>query len=243
MSDLWTVMTKEWREYFAPGGSRRGGVVTMLIFLGIFGVFLPLQFGHSFVGSVLAVFYYGISMPLAMVMGVIADAFAGERERHTLETLLASRLSDRSILLGKLGAAVGYSWGMSLVTALLAVVVANLRGGSGFQFYATGVWVSILVVSLLVAVLYATLGVVLSLRAATVRQVQQALSVSFVVVLLGPLLIFQALGPQTRQQFGTWALAHVTEMGLIAGAVIAVIDVALLTAALLGFRRTRLILS
>jgi ABC-2 type transport system permease protein len=208
MSDLWTVMTKEWREYFAPGGSRRGGVVSMLIFFGIFGVLLPLQLGRSFVDSFLALFYYAITVPLSMVMGVIADAFAGERERHTLETLLASRLSDRSILLGKLGAAVGYSWGMSLLTALLAVVVANLKVGGAFQFYPTGTWVSILIVSLLVAVLYASLGVVLSLRAATVRQVQQALSVSFIVILLGPFLIFQALSLQTRQQFAAWALTH-----------------------------------
>jgi len=33
-----------------------------------------------------------------------------ERERHTLETLLASRLSDRAILFGKNGAAIGYSF-------------------------------------------------------------------------------------------------------------------------------------
>ena len=44
---------------------------------------------------------------------MIADGIPGERERHTLETLLASRLSDRSILLGKVMAAVptaGASW-------------------------------------------------------------------------------------------------------------------------------------
>jgi ABC-2 type transport system permease protein len=243
VNDLWTVMTKEWREYFAPGGSRRGGVVSMLIFFGLFGVFLPLELGRNFVDSFFAVFYYGISVPLSMVMGIIADAFAGERERHTLETLLASRLSDRSILLGKLGAAVGYSWGMSLLTALLAVIVANFKGGGAFRFYATGIWTSILAVSLLVALLYASLGVLLSLRAATVRQVQQALSVSFLVILLGPFLIFQALSPATRQQFGVWALAHLTQVGIIAGVIIAVLDVILLAAALLGFRRSRLILS
>jgi ABC-2 type transport system permease protein len=243
MNDLWTVMSKEWREYFAPGGSRRGGVVTMLIFFGIFGVFLPLEFGRSFVDSFFSVFYYGISVPLSMVMGVIADAFAGERERHTLETLLASRLSDHSILLGKLGASVGYSWGMSLLTALLAVIVANLKSGGPFAFYATTVGVSIVVVSLMVATLYASLGVLLSLRAATVRQVQQALSVSFIAILLGPVLIFQALGAQTRAQFSAWALTHLTEVAIIAGIVLAVLDVALLMTSLLGFRRSRLILS
>ena len=40
----------------------------------------------------------------------VPDPLPRERERHTLETLLASRLSDRAILLGKIGAAVGFEW-------------------------------------------------------------------------------------------------------------------------------------
>jgi ABC-2 type transport system permease protein len=243
MNDLWTMATKEWREYFAPGGARRGGVVSMLIFLGLFGIVLPLQGGRGFVESPFALFFYGISVPLSMVMGIIADAFAGERERHTLETLLASRLSDRSILLGKLGAAVAYSWALSLLNALLGLLVANLQSGGAFRFYPTGIWVGILLGSFLVGLLFASLGVLLSLRAATVRQVQQALSVSFLGLLLGPFLIYQALSPPIRRQFSVWAATHSTQLGLIIPAVIAGLDVVLLSAAFLGFRRSRLILS
>jgi ABC-2 type transport system permease protein len=244
MNDLWTVMTKEWREYFAPGGSRRGGVVTLLIFFAMFGVFLPLELSHGFADSIVALLFYGISVPLSTVMGIIADAFAGERERHTLETLLASRLSDRSILLGKLGAAVGYSWLMSLLMALLALVVASLKNGGAFQFYATSIWVGILILSVLFALLYASVGVLLSLRAATVRQVQQALTVALLVIVIGPILLYaQALSAQQRQQFEAWAATHSTQLGLIIFGVIAAIDLALLVASLLGFRRSRLILS
>ncbi|HEY7782433.1 MAG TPA: ABC transporter permease subunit [Ktedonobacterales bacterium] len=243
ISDAWTMMTKEWREYFAPGGSRRGGVVSTLIFVGIFGIFLPFEFGRGFVDSFFGVFYYGITVPLSMVMGVIADAFAGERERHTLETLLASRLSDRSIILGKLGAAVVYSWVLSVGTSLVAAAVSNLKAGGAFRFYTPGIFISIVVVSLLVSVFYASLGVLLSLRATTVRQVQQTLSVAFVVVLVVPVLVFQALSPHTRQQFALWALSHLTQVGLIAGVVLAVVDVILFGLSLVRFRRSRLILA
>lgn len=243
MDDIWTMVMKEWREYFAPGGSRRGGVVSMLIFVGIFGVFLPFEFGHGFVNSFFAVFYYGITVPLSMVMGVIADAFAGERERHTLETLLASRLSDSSIILGKLSAAVVYSWALSVATSIVAVAVSNLKAGGAFQFYSIGIFVSIVVVSLLISLFYASLGVLLSLRASTVRQVQQTLSVAFIVVLIVPVLVFQTLTPQTKQQFAVWALSHLTEVGVIACVVLAIADVILFGLSLVRFRRSRLILA
>ena len=72
--------------------------------IAVFGVFLPLQNGASWVTSPITMVYWAW-MPLMLVTGVIADSFAGERERHTLETLLASRLPDRAILLGKVAAA------------------------------------------------------------------------------------------------------------------------------------------
>ena len=50
-----------------------------------------------------------------MVSSLVADSFAGERERHTLETLLASRLPDRAILAGKLLVPVAVAWGAALL--------------------------------------------------------------------------------------------------------------------------------
>ena len=239
MSDLWTVMTKEWREYFAPGGSRRGGLLSLLIFVGLFGVFFPFEFGRELVTSFLSIFFDGITLPLSMVMGIIALLIAGERERHTLETLLASRLSDRTIILGKLGAAVGYSWAIAVGTSLVAVVVVNLKAGGPFQFYAGGIFATIVVVSLLVALLYSGIGGLLSLRASTVRQVQQMLSVGFFLVFLVPLIVFQALPTSAK----AWAQTHGTQMAYIIGGVLVIADLILVTLAIARFQRSRLILS
>ena len=71
----------------------RGGRFSLVILVGVFGVFLPLQSGAEWVQSPATVFYWGW-VPLMLVGGAVADSFAGERERHTLETLLASRLPD-----------------------------------------------------------------------------------------------------------------------------------------------------
>ncbi len=85
-----------------------------------------------------------------MVLSMVTDAFAGERGRHTLETLLANRLSDQAILLGRRAASVIYGWGMSIASILLGAVTVNIafREG-GFAFYRTQVWLSSVVFSLL----------------------------------------------------------------------------------------------
>ncbi|MGZ3674289.1 MAG: ABC transporter permease, partial [Ktedonobacterales bacterium] len=111
--DTWTVMWKEWREYFAGasagGGSGRGrGVIGVLIIVAIVSILVPLQLGRAFVTSGAPIIVDGLYLPFTILLNVVADTFAGERERHTLETLLASRLSDRAVLFGKVGAAVAY---------------------------------------------------------------------------------------------------------------------------------------
>src|SRR5688572_30714367 len=102
MNDAWWIARKEWRELLGQGGMQ--GRQGMLLFLGAFGLLLPLMNGRAWIESpLLAVTWSWV--PMFLVMTVIADAFAGERERHTLETLLATRLSEPAILFGKMGAA------------------------------------------------------------------------------------------------------------------------------------------
>jgi ABC-2 type transport system permease protein len=174
---------------------------------------------------------------------IIADAIAGERERHTLETLLASRLSDRAIILGKLGAAVGYSVVLAVVTALVGMVAANLQGGGNFQFYSFGVFASIVAFALLLSFLYASFGVLVSLRANTVRQAQLTMGVSMLVIYLLPILIYGTLSDTARQQFSNWiASANWATVGEIA-AVLILTDIIAIAVVILRFQRSRLILS
>ena len=109
--DMWTIIRKDIKEVFsARGTGRRGGWMSILIFVGLLGILMPLQTGQQWLTNpVLPILWSWI--PVFLVVSVVTDSFAGERERNTLETLLASRLSDRAILFGKIGAAVLYGWG------------------------------------------------------------------------------------------------------------------------------------
>jgi ABC-2 type transport system permease protein len=243
IGDITTIMAKEWREFFISGGSRRTGLIFVLIIVAIFGFYLPYRAGQVLIASPWIVVLYSFVLPVQLMTNVIADAIAGERERHTLETLLASRLSDRAIILGKLGAAVGYSLALSVITALVGMVAANLQGGESFQFYSVGAFVAIVVFALLVALLYAGFGVLVSLRATTVRQAQLTMGVAMLVVFLLPILIFGALSDAARQQILNWfSMANWATVGLIV-TVLLVADLIVVAVVIARFQRSRLILS
>jgi ABC-2 type transport system permease protein len=240
MSDIGVVVWKEWRELLGQRGLR--GKSGLLLNLAVFGVLLPLQFGAQWITSPLIPLAWSW-VPMFFVMMVIADAVAGERERHTLETLLASRLSDRAILFGKLAAAVGYALGItlaSLVLGLIAVNVVFARGG--LLLYPATTLFAIVVGGLLGAVFVAAGGVFISLRAATVRQAEQTMGGAIMLVMFGPVLILRVLPAGLKERVAmtpiSGALLAIGGMGLLAA-----IDVALIALAMRRFERSRLVVS
>jgi ABC-2 type transport system permease protein len=244
IEDVWTVMWKEWHEYAAGSGSGRGrGLIGVLIIIGFVSVLLPFQVvqkGDSWVDSPLPLLIDGVYLPFTILLNVIADSFAGERERHTLETLLASRLSDLAILLGKVGAAVAYGLVLGLIAAILQLIIANVAGGSGF--YPAGTVLAIVVLGLLVSLLAASAGCLISLRAATTRQAQQILGIGFMVLVFIPIIGIQLLPPSVQAQTLTWL--NTTAPGTILGLVVLVLlvlDLILLGIARVRFRRAELI--
>lgn len=243
MADVWTVIWKEWRELLRQRQGMRGGVTQILLILGVFGVFLPLQMGRDWVESPTQLMFWAW-VPLFLVTAVVADSFAGERERHTLETLLASRLSDRAILFGKISAALGYGFGLAMIGIILGLVVVNLAHGKGeLLLYSPIIAVSIIGLMFLGATLAASGGVLVSLRASSVRQAQQTMSIAIILLLFVPIYGAQALPEEWKMALAKLFInADVTQLAFIAMAVLAVIDALLLLAAMARFKRARLIL-
>lgn len=237
MSDLVTMMWKESKDLLFQGGWRAW--LRPVLLVGILGVYLPLQFGLQWLDVPPAELIVMLWIPFFVLVSFIGDAIAGERERHTLETLLASRISDQAILLGKVIVTVMYAWGMAVVGLLLGLVLVNVLHGHGsWEFYHPfGVFLEALALSLLCCVLGASAGVLISLRSATVRQAQQILSIGTLVLIFGGVFTLQAL-PSIFVSSLSYA-----QFLLLGIAVIAVLDVILLGAALVSFQRSHLIVS
>jgi ABC-2 type transport system permease protein len=174
----------------------------------------------------------------------VSDSFAGERERHTLETLLASRLSDEAILFGKLTAAVLFASGMFVLMTILGLVGVNVAHGDGrLLLFPMNRVIAVLVLDFLVAAFVSAAGVLVSLRAATVRQAMQTLNMGFMVMMFGSLFGFESLP-------ATWRTTILRRLSgensgqtlFVAGLILALLDVAFLAFVQARFRRARLIL-
>jgi ABC-2 type transport system permease protein len=187
--DILTVMWKESKGLLRYNTNRWKSILTLITPIALFGIIFPIQFREEWLTSnwSLAV---AVVTPMLLIASTISESFAGERERHTLETLLASRLPDQAILLGKLFMSVLFGWGMTLFLLLVSLGVVNILEWNGdIQFYSMKIlWIN-LTASLLMSGLVANLGILISLRSPTVQNAAQMV----MLMLFMPLLLLQAV--------------------------------------------------
>jgi len=241
-SDIRTVIWKEARSLFRQRGSRIRALLTLLTPVAFFAVYGPWSAGPDWATDPLSIIAAVIT-PMLIVTLIIPDSIAGERERHTLPTLLASRLPDRAILFGKAVFSLLIAWGVTLLTLLLALVTVNLTHWSGkVLMYAPTVLVAGVSLSFLTAAMTTGIGVFISLRASTVQEAQQLLA-AFVlgpITLLGPVVLIVS---QTTDLDLIDRITRVDGELLLAAALTAlvIIDGLLAFLAMRRFRRSRLI--
>ncbi len=242
-ADFSAVLWKEWREILAQRSAAGSGKYAPLISLGILGVGLPLRMGPGFFEPPQILMITFFSLVGVLVVGV--DAFAGERERHTLETLLASRLSDRAILFGKIAASITYGWLMSWTAILAGTIAVNLAYGHGrlLIFRDAASWLVIALAPPLVGGIMSTVGVLVSLRAATVRQAMQTLTSVFMLLPIVLLFFGRTFAPLEwkvwlMEAFASWSPSSLV---LAAAAALLVMNFSLFLLAMARFQRSKLV--
>jgi ABC-2 type transport system permease protein len=240
--DVLTVAWKEWRELNAPG-SRDSGIVGLLVFVAVLGLFLPYQVGPSWLSAPWVLLFW-VWIPTFLMTTVTADTFAGERERGTLGSLLATRLPDRAILAGKMSAAVVYVWGATLLSVPLSLVAVNIRAPGEMVFYTSAQLGTVTGLALLASIFGGALGVLVSLRAPTVRHAQQTFSLGVLAAFIVPVFGLQMLPAGTRTDLITTLLiGDPARVALVLTASLATLDALLVSAAMARFRRGRLLLN
>jgi ABC-2 type transport system permease protein len=236
--DALSVAWKEWRELVRARTTRIGA----LVLIGVFGVILPLNGRVQDARSPFQLVAWAV-IPFALTIPIIADAIAGERERHTLETLLASRLTEADILLGKLGTSVAYAFGGAVVVQVLQTLVWSARAGALVAPPADLALAGTLL-ALSIALVAASAGVLVSLRAQTVRQAQQVLGFAFAgVYILGVLLFsLDSLASLRTSLFRFLATNSPAAITFAAAGALLVLAALLLAACRAAFQRQKLLL-
>jgi ABC-2 type transport system permease protein len=124
------------------------------------------------------------------------------------------------------------------------LITVNVVHGQGeLLLYPPAVGLGIILLSFLGAGLAASAGVLVSLRAATVRQAQQSLNLAVMLLLFVPIFGLQALPAEWQARLlGALQTANVAAVMAVVILILLVLDAFLFVAALARFQRTRLIL-
>jgi ABC-2 type transport system permease protein len=230
LRDAWTVARKELAEVFGDRSSRRGALTQAVVVILGLGVLVPRADAPLWLRARPEAILLFLLLPAVIAGSISADAFAGERERKTLETLLAKPLSDRALVAGKAIAALVAVAVTALLSLIAAVVTVNVVADRATVFLPR---LAVCGGALLGAVASGgattAMAIALSLRTPVARAVQQMTSLLFVIP--------GALGAELAQRLGfefTWP--HVFELEAVA----ILVGMVGLVAAAARFHRDRL---
>jgi ABC-2 type transport system permease protein len=229
VNEALTVLRKELWEIAGERQSRRGGLVQALVIVVVMGILYPASTGHFWrANHPIAIVYFAF-FPGMLAVTVAADAFAGERERRTLETLLATPLGEWAILAGKAAAAIVWALSVTVVAFACALVTVNVTGREPGLYLPSAVLVAGTFLGALASALLLTgIAILLSMRVAVARSAQQMTALLGLVVFGGVAAAWVALGLPL-----TWPNVLGAEVVLCA------LGVAALAGARAGFRRDR----
>lgn len=255
MSEIRAVIEKEWREQYYRGRKFTGQfwmTVTVFPFLALAaataGIFIAAMMAHEGIPTaVVAMVPPFAALALMQLMGTMSmqlglDSIAGERERHTLDTLLAAPISTRDLFLGKL-----------LLPAIIAFVLTQtviVLAGVASAFFLgpwTLVWMVVAMFGVLVTVMPSAIGgvafaMIFSARSESIKAAQQKMAIAMIPFYI---LFFGFTFSTSSGGFNPETLPA----GLLIGIAIGIFALFLGSSVLFvilayrGFRRERLILA
>lgn len=170
---------------------------------------MPLLIGERDVAPAQSTDVLGIMMlPFFLLMGALVaagmlavDLTAGERERQSIESLLATSAPPEHLMLGKIAAASTYGGAVLVAQALVLLLLGAVLKSDAYRLAPLAIIPLVLTLLPLVATV-ATVLTGLAAFSKTVREAQSAMSL-VVLVPMGPL--FYLLGAQPKPSLGMYA--------------------------------------
>ena len=193
MIDTLTVAWKEHKMLFRYRGGRMRFVLTLLSPV-LLAFYASWSSGVRWVELPVAALPTMLVAVLAVII-VVPESFAGERERHTLETLLSTRLGNASIVYGKMIVPILLALILAGVVLILGLLTVNAFHYDGeILLYTLPNLLVVLLLNVIASTMVAAIGVLISLKSETVQEATQTLAGAILVppVILGmTLLVFR----------------------------------------------------
>ena len=224
MSATFTVLRKELLEILGNRDSLRGPLAQGAIVFLLAGVIVP-RSASTWSDPTAPILLFQL-FPAAIASMVAADAFAGERERRTLETLLATPAPEMAIFVGKTLCAVSVGLFVSMATLTSALIVASMHLGQAPL--STAMVGSVIVGSFSASLLTSSVAVAISSRVDVARSAQQMASMAALAIIFGGATLLRQVEELT------------TERLLGIDAMVMALALSILTVSARTFRRSRL---
>jgi ABC-2 type transport system permease protein len=241
LRDSYTVFWKELRDLLCMRQSVKATLLAMFLPAVFIGAFFPMSLGARWVETPSSIGMW-FMLDWIMVSGMIADSFAGERERHTLETLLATRLSEASILMGKLSAAVLYGITLAACGVMVSLISVSVTSGQGrFLMFSPIILFSGILTGLVTAVTASAIGILISLKATSARQVQQMMGFAMMFLFFIPVTLAMALPRSAWQNLNRFKDIEPVYLVILAVGLFVLLDVVLFIVAVKRFKRWKMI--
>ena len=239
------IMKKEWSDIKSTlfsSHNLRAGIWPILLFWVAFGIYEPLRMGPDWMQSPIMVFSLSVLVPFVAIGFISPYSFVGERKRGTLEPLLATPVSDQAILFGKIGMAVLYGCGVSIISMVSGLFTLFFSTGK-LLLYPPGIAIATLLLSLFFSLLASIIGTNSSLYAKTILEAQNNLGMALFIPVVLPAFIVGPFMPDAWKVIIVQVAAQsgITNLLLIFMVVLFMVDNMSLLIALRRFHRKLLI--
>jgi ABC-2 type transport system permease protein len=227
MRKIAVLVKKELWESFGDRSSRRGGFIQAAVLVVGLGFLTPRADVPGWLtGAPLSIAFFAF-IPGVAAASMAADAFAGERERRTLETLLATPVSEAVLLAGKALASIVFGSAVGILGLVAATGTIRSIADVAFLPSLTQI-LGALGATLASSSAMAAAAIVVSMLVPVARATQQIISV-------GTMFVYAALAV-------TWGALHLAVTWrnvFLAEAAMVVLAIGALGIARALFRRER----
>ncbi len=210
MSDAWVVGRHELQNIIVSLYPNKSAIVAFGLTLIILGLVAPIGIASGWLDSTGYLFAW-FWLTWLLIAGPSSDAFAGERERHTLAYLLSTRLSSGAILFGKITAVSLYGFALSMIAVLVSAVILTVSSEWSQSRPAFHFLYSVAFLTPFASLLAATTGILVSLSMRSPRQAQQAITIiapavmALAIVVRG---IVSLISPSLLQTYARCTIAN-----------------------------------
>jgi hypothetical protein len=193
------VFSREWKRLPPQPGTGKGALAGNVLALLFVAAIVPLLINRMLLDAFVLIPFAMLSIFFIAVL--IPGSFAAAGGRSDVAELAGYGVSVKSVILGKAGAIVLYSWFGGMLQLAVSLGALNLlSGGGGMLLPSAAALIDAALVTLAGGILVAVVGVLLATESRSVGDAKSATKSAFILLLFGMVDVYFVLPKAWKAQ-------------------------------------------